>query len=113
MFLQPLYNRVLVRPLEKTQTTESGIVLPGLANDGLPSQGEVVAIGAGNLGENGVLTPLWVKEGDVVLYHEGSGEEVKLNGESLLMFTERALLGVLDEEPIDQEEDDAAGIVEE
>ncbi|MCW8195142.1 co-chaperone GroES [Proteobacteria bacterium 005FR1] len=97
MSIRPLYDRVVVRPLEAETTTKGGIVLPGKAAD-KPSEGEVLAIGSGNLLANGELRPLAVKIGDRVLFGKYAGAELTIDGEALLVMKESDILAVLDGE---------------
>jgi chaperonin GroES len=93
MPIQPLYDRVIVRSLEKSQTTASGIVIPGV-ND-RPDQGTVVAVGAGHVLQDGTQRPLTVKPGDQVIFDERSGAVVTVDGEELLVFLENELIGII------------------
>lgn len=94
MPIQPLYDRVIVRSLEKSRTTDSGIVIPG-AND-RPDQGTVVAVGAGHVLQDGTQRPLTVKPGDQVLFDERSGTVVTVDGgEELMVFLESEIIGII------------------
>jgi len=66
MNLKPLHDRIAVEPLEQEEKTSGGIIIPDSAKE-KPMQGKVLAVGAGIRGENGSVTPLEVKVGDVVL----------------------------------------------
>ena len=95
MKLRPLYDRVVVRRVEEETTSAGGIVLPGAAAE-KPSQGEVLAVGAGKLLESGELRPLEVKVGDKVLFGKYSGTEVKVDGEDLLVMGEGDIQAVVE-----------------
>ena len=92
---QPLYDRVVIRPLEAEAKTKGGIVLPDTAKE-KPQMGEVVAVGEGKLLDNGTLCPLKVKVGDKVLYGKYSGNEVTTKeGEELLIVREDDIFMIL------------------
>jgi len=92
--LRPLHDRVLVRRLDSETKTAGGIIIPDTAKE-KPTEGEVVAVGAGTRDENGKLVALDVKTGDRVLFGKWSGTEVKLDGEDLLIMKESDILGVI------------------
>ena len=89
--IEPLEDRVVLRPLEEEQTTASGLVIPDTAKE-KPQEGEVLAVGPGRLDDNGKRIPVDVKEGDRVLYSKYAGTEVKLDGEELLVVPARDIL---------------------
>lgn len=91
--IRPINDRVLVEPIESSDTTPGGIYLPDQAKP-MPVRGRVVAVGSGKLLDNGERAPLTVKPGDVVLYPRYSGTEIKLADETVVMFHEHELLGV-------------------
>lgn len=95
MKFRPLHDRVLVRRLEDDEKTAGGIIIPDTAKE-KPSEGEVVAVGAGLKGEDGSITPLDVKEGDRILFGKWSGSEVKVDGEELLIMKESDILGIIE-----------------
>ncbi len=98
MNLQPLDDRLVVRPSESEETTASGLVIPDTAKE-KPQQGEVIAVGPGARNEKGEVVPLEVKAGDRVLFGKWSGTEVKIDDEELLIMKESDLLGVLEGSP--------------
>ena len=92
MNLQPLEDRIVVRPAEAEETTISGLVIPDTAKE-KPQQGEVLAAGPGRRSEQtGDLIPIEVKVGDVVLYSKYGGTEVTVDGEDLLVLSSRDVL---------------------
>lgn len=95
MNIKPLGDRVVLKVLEAEEKTASGIVLPDTAKE-KPQQGKVLAVGPGKHGEDGVLVPVSVKEGDVVLFAKYAGTEVKYGGEELLILKESDLLAILE-----------------
>jgi chaperonin GroES len=94
MGFRPLHDRVLVRRVEAEEKTAGGIIIPDSAKE-KPSEGEVVAAGAGAKSEDGKVTPLDVKAGDRVLFGKWSGTEVKIDGEDLLIMKESDILGIV------------------
>jgi chaperonin GroES len=92
--LQPLDDRVVVRRLEAEERTEGGIVLPDTAKE-KPQRGEVVACGPGKLLDNGKRAAMEVKPGDKVLFGKYSGNEVKVQGEELVIMREGDILAKL------------------
>jgi len=94
MSIRPLHDRVIVKRVEEETTTAGGIVLPGSAAE-KPSQGKVLAVGSGKLLDNGTVRPLEVKVGDKVLFGKYSGNEVKVDGEDLIVMREDDIMGIL------------------
>ena len=92
MKLQPLEDRIVVRPSEAEETTASGLVIPDTAKE-KPQQGEVLAVGPGRRAENtGELIPSDVVVGDKVVYSKYGGTEITIDGEELLILTGRDVL---------------------
>ncbi len=85
MKFRPLHDRVVVRRIENEEKTAGGIIIPDTAQE-KPSEGEVIAAGAGARGEDGKVVPLDVKAGDRVLFGQWSGNEIKVDGEELLIM---------------------------
>lgn len=94
MAIRPLHDRIVVRRTEEEQKTAGGILLPGSAQE-KPQQGEIIAVGNGQITDAGVR-PLDVKVGDVVLFSQYAGQTVKVDGEELLIMKESDVLGVLE-----------------
>lgn len=92
--ITPLGDRVLVKPLEREEVTNSGIVLPDTAKE-KPQEGTVVAAGSGRVLEDGTKVPMEVKAGDRVLYGKYSGTEIKVGDEEHLILSERDVLGIV------------------
>jgi len=91
--LKPLSGRVLVKPLKSEAKSTGGILLPDTAQK-RPQEGKVVAVGEGKVLDNGQVEPVPVKVGDVVIYPEYGGTEVKLDDEEYLLIDSDALLAV-------------------
>ena len=96
MKIRPLYDKVLIRRLDMSETTEGGIIIPDTAAE-KPQQAEVVAVGKGRPIENGEIFPLDVEEGDKVLFGKYSGNEVSLGGEDYLIISEHEILAVIED----------------
>jgi chaperonin GroES len=95
MNLQPLEDRIVVRPGEPEQTTASGLVIPDTATE-KPQQGEVLAVGPGKRSDNtGDLIPMDVSVGDTVVYSKYGGTEITVKGEDLLILSARDVLAVV------------------
>ena len=90
--LEPLEDRIVVRPVEGEETTVSGIVIPDTAKE-KPQEGEVLAVGPGRF-EEGTRVPLDVSVGDRVIYSKYGGTEVAVDGEDLLILSARDVLAV-------------------
>ena len=96
MSIRPIGDRIGVRPVAAEETTKSGIVLPGSAQE-KPHQGEVVAVGSGYVAQaTGQRIPLEIKVGDKVVYGKHAGIEVKFDGEELVLLTENDVLVVIE-----------------
>jgi len=94
MKIRPLHDRVVIRRMEEETTSAGGIVLPGSAAE-KPTQGEVVAVGNGQVTDNGVRA-LDVKVGDSVMFGQYAGTEITVDGESLLIMSENDIVAVID-----------------
>ena len=94
MKLRPLHDKVLVKRTEEEETTAGGIVLPGSAAE-KPCQGEVIAVGPGKRQDNGELIAPDVKAGDLVIFGQYGGNEVKIDGEEYLILSEGDIFGVI------------------
>jgi chaperonin GroES len=89
--LQPLGDRIVVRPVEREEVTKGGIVLPDTVKE-KPQEGKVLAAGPGRLSDDGKRIAMDVKVGDVVLYVKYGGTEVKIDGEELMILRESDIL---------------------
>ena len=95
MKLRPLHDRVIIKRLEAETKSAGGIVIPDAATE-KPIKGEVVAVGAGKILEDGKVRPVGVKAGEKVLFGKYSGTEVKVDGQELLVMREEDLMAVID-----------------
>jgi chaperonin GroES len=89
--LQPLADRVLVKPVEKEEKTKSGIYLPDTAKE-KPQEGEIIAVGPGKLTDEGKRIPMDLKAGDRVIYAKYGGTEIKVDDEELIILREGDIL---------------------
>lgn len=92
--IRPLHDRVVIRRVEKETKTAGGLILSSSAAE-QPAQGEIIAVGNGQLTETGTR-PLDVKVGDNVLFGTYAGTTVKVDGEELLIMKESDILAVLE-----------------
>lgn len=93
--VRPLADRVVVKPTEREEKTQSGLYLPDTANKEKPQEGNVVAVGDGRLDDNGKRITMTVKTGDRILFAKYAGTEIKLDGVDYLILAEKDILGVL------------------
>ena len=94
MAVKPLDDRVLVKPVEQSNVTDSGIYLPESSKE-RPVHGKVIATGPGKLLENGQRAVMSVKKGDTVVYGKYAGSEIEIKGDKHLILRESELLGVI------------------
>ena len=95
MALQPLDDRIVVKPGESEETTASGLVIPDTAKE-KPQQGEVIAVGPGKRSEQtGDIIPVGVSVGDTVLYSKYGGTEVTVEGDDVLVLSARDVLAIV------------------
>ncbi len=95
MNLQPLEDRIVVRPGQSEEKTASGLVIPDTAKE-KPQQGEVLAVGPGKRSDQtGELIPLDVKAGDKVVYSKYGGTEITVDGEDVLILSSRDVLAIV------------------
>lgn len=92
--IQPLGDRVVVKPAVKEEVTKSGIVIPDTAKE-KPQEGTIIAIGTGRLLDTGERAPVDVHVGDRVLFAKYGGTEYTLDGEEFLVLKENDLLAVI------------------
>ena len=89
--LQPLADRLVVKPIEREEVTKGGIFLPDTAKE-KPQEGKVVAVGQGRLSDDGKRIPMDVKVGDIVIYAKYGGTEIKVEDEELVILSESNIL---------------------
>ena len=89
--LQPLADRVVVKPIEREEMTRGGIVLPDTAKE-KPMEGEVIAAGPGKMTDEGKRIAMDVKVGDIVIYAKYGGTEIKIDGKEYMILNESQIL---------------------
>src|SRR5687768_15194989 len=94
--LQPLGDRLVVKPTPREEMTKSGIVLPDTAKE-KPQEGTILAIGPGGFDNEGKRTPMDVKAGQKVLYAKYAGTEFKIDEEELLIVSQKDILAVVED----------------
>jgi chaperonin GroES len=94
MLIRPLHDRVVVKRIEEGETMQGGLYIPDSAKE-KPQQGEVVAVGKGKKDDDGKPIALDVQVGDRILFGKYSGNDIKLDGQELLIMREDEILGVL------------------
>jgi chaperonin GroES len=94
MALQPLHDRIIVRPAKAEEVTKGGIIIPDTAKE-KPMQGEVIAVGQGKQTEDGKVLPMQLKVGDKVLYGKYAGTEINVDGEELLIMRESDVFAII------------------
>ena len=95
MKIRPLDDRVVVKPLEAEEKTAGGIVIPDSAKE-KPAKGKVISVGPGRILDNGERAPLSVKKNDVVVYSKYAGNDVKIDGEEIVIMRESDILGIIE-----------------
>lgn len=94
--IQPLGDRVLVRPISKEEKTESGIIIPDTATKEKPEEGEVLAVGPGKLNEDGERVPMEVKKDQKVMFTKYGPNELEIEGETYLIVRESDILAIIE-----------------
>jgi chaperonin GroES len=94
MQVKPLADRVVVKPLEETETKKGGIIIPDTAKE-KPMQGEIWEVGPGRVTEEGKNITMQLKKGDRVLYGKYSGTEVSIDGDEYLIMRESDIFAIV------------------
>ena len=89
--LEPLADRLVIRPVEEEQVLASGIVIPDTAKE-KPQQGEILAVGPGKRDESGQRIPMDVAVGDRILFKKYTGQDIKIDRDDLIVLEEREIL---------------------
>ncbi len=93
--ITPLFDNVLIKPLEAEEKTASGILLPESAKE-KPQMGEIKAVGTGGIDEKGNKIPMVVKVGQKVMYKKWGGNEVKIGLEEWLLVEQKDILAIVE-----------------
>ena len=96
MKLNPLHDRVVVKRTEPDTKTSTGIIIPDNVAE-KPDQGIVLAVGAGKRTSEGTLIPMSLKENDKVLFGKFAGQQVKIQGQEVLILSEEEIYAVIEE----------------
>jgi chaperonin GroES len=94
MQLKPIRDRVVIQLLEAETATKSGIIIPDAATE-KPNQGKVIAAGEGRITEEGVVIPMEVKPGDLVLFSKHAGQPVKVEGKEYQILKEDDIMAIV------------------
>ena len=94
--LRPLGDRVVIQPTAREEMTKSGIVLPDTAKE-KPQEGTILSAGPGKILEDGTREAMDVKVGDKVLYAKYAGTEFKVEGEDLLIVSQKDILAIVED----------------
>jgi chaperonin GroES len=94
--LRPLGDRLVIKPTPREEMTKSGIVLPDTAKE-KPQEGEVLAVGPGKILDDGKRGTMDVAVGDKVLYAKYAGTEFKVEGDELLIISEKDILAIVED----------------
>jgi chaperonin GroES len=92
--IKPLGDRVLVEPIEETETKKGGIIIPDSAKE-KPQESKIVALGTGKIDDDGKKVPFEVKKGDIVLTNKYGGTEIKLDGVEYKILNQDDILAVI------------------
>ena len=94
MKVTPLFDNVLIEPLEAESKTLSGIILPDSVKE-KPQMGKVVAVGSGKADKDGKMVAMQVKVGDTVMYKKWGGNEVKMDNKEMTLVSQEDILGIV------------------
>ena len=94
MKVTPLYDRLMVRPLEEKEVKKGSIIIPDTAKE-RPQEGEVIAVGEGKMTDDGKIIPLKVKAGDKILFSKYAGNEIEMESQQYLIMRESDVLAIL------------------
>jgi chaperonin GroES len=94
--LRPLGDRVVIKPTPREEMTKTGIVLPDTAKE-KPQEGTVIAAGPGRILDDGKREAMDVKEGNKVLYAKYAGTEFKVDGDELLIVSQKDILAIVED----------------
>jgi len=92
--VRPLFDNVLIKPMEEEKKTPSGILLPETAKE-KPQIGKVMAVGPGGLTDTGKKIPMRIKVGQKVVYKKWGGNEIKVGGEEWLLVEQKDILAIV------------------
>lgn len=102
----PILDRLLVMPIKPDERSQGGIIIPDTAQDA-PRRGHVVSTGPGRANEAGGWIPMYVHDGDRILFGKYAGTEIKINGYDYLIIGQNDVLGILTETTVNNSNDTA------
>ncbi len=92
--IKPLFDYLLVKPLDSETTTPSGIILPDTVKE-KPQMGEILAVGDGGFDEDGKIVKMILKVGQKIMYKKWGGNEVKAEGQELMLIQQKDVLAII------------------
>jgi len=95
MNIQPIRDKILVRPIKEEKISSIGLVIPDTVKGDKPEKGEVIAAGPGKLNPEGKLIPNEIKVGDKILFTKYSPNEIKVDDEELFILSESDVLAII------------------
>lgn len=96
MKLKPIFDNIIVKKIEETETTKSGIIMPDTIDKEKPQKGEVIAVGAGKISSDGKNIPMEVAVGDKILFRKYAPDEIKIDGEEYLVMTQSDVIAIIE-----------------
>ncbi len=91
--LEPMGDKVIVKPIQKEETSKGGIIIPDTAKE-KPQEGEIIAVGPGKVNKQGNKIAMDVKVGDKVIFAKYTGSEITIDGEKYLIMPESDILAI-------------------
>lgn len=95
MKVNPIRDRILVKPADAETKTAGGLFIPDTATEG-PVRGTVIKTGSGRVSEDGTVVALVISEGDDIMYLKGAGQKVQVNNEDHIILTEDQILAIVE-----------------
>ena len=95
MHIQPLQDKLIVRPIAEMKETTSGIVIPDTIEKEKPQKGEVLAVGPGKRSEKGDIVPMDIAVSDTILFRRYAPTEINIEGEELYILSQDDVLGII------------------
>ena len=92
--LQPLADRLVVKPIQKEEMTKGGIFIPDTVKE-KPQEGEVVAVGPGRMSDDGKRIAMEIKVGDRIIYSKYGGSEIKIDDIEMMILRESDILAII------------------
>lgn len=93
--VEPMGDKILVKPMTREETTKSGIILPEIGSKERPQEGEVLAVGPGRKNDDGKVIAMTIKVGDKIIFSKYGPSEIKIADEELLILSESDVLAII------------------